>query len=1206
MISQLFTSGPFWSNPLFQSTVCIAAGLIVSLLLRRRSARAHQVLFLAMIASVAVPAMSMIVRHYELGIFVDKPAVTKFQLSEIPIVPIIREYEISSLPAIPNAYSPPAIEPEYAIPAATAVSEAKARLPLSTILIWSWIIVSTILTARLFVTFILGLRTLQRAFPLHCDKLEQALLIAKGKLGIDKPVEVLAGSTVSSPVIWCWSRRPALLVPEDSEQFEDSVDWVDMFCHEMAHWSRLDHISGLFAELIVCIFPWHPLMWWAKRRLAGLSEQACDDWVVASSRSPADYAESLLDLTPQGQLSFLPAVVGRKNGLESRVRRIIKDKCGKPSLGLCWAVVVTLIAACITIGAAFAQTRPADIDEVTEECEKLLAEEQKNELGAEEKSVFEAELLARKIELLNQQQELQAEQNQLEQLVNQLQSEKTKLRKRTESAVQLRLEQLKHLNALAHQQAEYQKQAKIIESEIQLLQHATDKAKQHHAEGLSDFVVDKHEHETRELQVQELVAELRALRAKISNIENLLQATISKLYGQTKQRSQFVQTTRDDPLQQTAERDQLAQYKRILEIESDNLKQELDFLDGLRQEELEKAKTHEQMRATLEAIDKNRHRIRSNVPSTLIGGELFWDDELAVLKKIRSDLQILADKTRLKLEECHDKKEINKLQGVLDNIDAFIKYIDGRIPDYLRSRELTKTSELSLSIQRQKLIDHRSELEERKRQIRRQIEIAPDRKDAEELLLELDQMELEMLDIENRLNAMSQQQRLQSGDKYEAKRRELLPKRRELEYLRKRVQLMLKEAPNREDAARLGASLDEIDKQIREIDFELSSPEWCAQKRKAEQTAMQKYKSEMERAKSNFNKMIKRKDHVKAELKNREAEWWAELRAFEAAIITTQRSIRDAKDVLENNQATLLQMNKEIESFRIIHTADLATDISLFNKLKTMEANRELLLKKIERDKVRLAKYQDELKAQEKLRDAYLKYKRPADTELDYDYWTPKGKAKAPAREDRWLTTPPQLPQDRDFGHRDHEFQTTTPPSQQGQDYYPWQPEEKLESRINQLQDEISRLRKEMAEMRKLMKDMVEHEKKRPKLSNFNIDKDPMDIEENRRKKPLPEIHSYPLEPGKKQPYKSPEHIDKDPMVPKLKKSPLTGLLFKQGNKENSSKRGKKQPTKPLAEIHGDPSVPEKIEPAPGENKPGEHPPDDILIELEEIEKVEP
>jgi len=866
------------------------------------------------------------------GIFVDKPAVTKSQLTEIPIVPIIREYEISSLPAIPNAYYPDAIESEYVLPATAISSDAKAKLPLSKILIWSWIIVSTILVARLFLTFIFGLRMLRRAFPLHCDKFEKALLIAKGKLGINKPVEVLAGSTVSSPVIWCWSRRPALLVSEDAEQFEDGIDWVGMFCHELAHWSRLDHISGLFSELMVCVFPWHPLMWLARRRLADLSEQACDDWVVAGSRCPADYAESLLDLSPQGQLFFLPAVVGRKNGLENRIRRIIKDKCGKPNLGLCWAVVVTLIAACITIGAAFAQTRPADIDEVKEKCEKLLTEEHKNELLAQEQELL---VQQRELDLLNQQQELGAEQKQLEQLVNQLQLEKTKLRKKTESAVQLRLEQLKHLNSLAHQQAEYQKQADIIESEIQL----TAKAKQHHGEGVPGHIPDKHEHETKQLQAQELLVELRALRAKINNIENLLQATISELYGQTTQRSQFEQITR------------------------------------------------------------------------------------------------------------------------------------------------------SKSIQRQKLIDHRSELEERKSQLKRHLEIAPEGKDAKKIRLELELIEVEILDINDRLNTISQQQRLQSEEEYEAKRKELLPKRRELEERAKHIQWQLKVAPDREDAAQLKAELDEIDKEIRDIDFELSSPEWCAEKRKAEQlAAKQQYDSNLARAK---------------------AEWLTELRAFEADVVTAKQKIIEAKNTIENDRAMLEKMEQDIEIFTNENRTNLETDIVLYNKLRTMKLNRDRLAEKIERDKRVLIKYQEELKAAVERRDIYLKYKPPADTELDWLIAQPK--AKEAVKEDKWHTKPP---------------------SQKGQPRSLLQKDEKLQNRINQLQDEISRLRREMAEMRKLMKDMVEYEKNRPKPSLYNIDKDPMDFEKNQRKKSLPEIYRYPLEPENKQPAKSLPEIHVEPSWP--------------------------------------------------------------------------
>jgi beta-lactamase regulating signal transducer with metallopeptidase domain len=1187
MISQLFTASPFWSNPLLQSTVFIAAGLMASWLLRRRSARAHQVLFLAVIAAVVVPAMSMIVRHYELGMFVDKPAVTQSHPAEIHIVPIITEYEISPLPAIPNTYSPPAIEAEYAIPAAAVVSEAKAKLPLSTILIWSWIIVSTILGVRLFITFILGLGMLRRALPMRCDKLRQALLIAKSKLGIDKPVHVLAGNTVSSPVIWCWSRRPALLVPEDAEQFEDGVDWVDMFCHELAHWSRLDHISGFFAELMVCLFPWHPLMWWAKSRLAGLSEQACDDWVVAGSRSPTDYAESLLDLSPQRQLSFLPAVVGRKNGLESRIRRIVKDKCGKPHLGLCWAVVVTLIAACITIGAAFAQRRPADIEQV-KECEKLLSNEHKHEQHAEE---HKHELLSQEQELLAKQQDLLAEEQQqldilskqlklkkleqlqLDRLGSQLQLEQSKQKEKSEdeAAMQFRMAHIKNLNSLAQQQAEYRLQADVLESEIKLLQLEQDHLNKLAAEDKPGQVLDKEENEVRKLEAEQLLAELKALRVKINNIENRLQASLSSKYVirdpllQDVTSCLYEKTTHSDPIQQTKQRDQHTQYKRILQIEADNLQQEIEFLDGLRQDELEKAETHEQMRATLEAIDNNRHRIRSNVPPTLIGGELFKDDELAVLKKLRRDLQILTDKTKLQIDDLGDKEEANKLRGDLKKIDAFIQHIDGRINS----------------------------------------------------------------------PTVWPQQRLQSRDEYEAKRKLLLPKRRELEDLRKHNQFLLKEAPSREDAARLRASLDEIDKKIRGIDFELSSPEWCGQKRKAEQTAMQKYNEEMERAKANFNLTTKRRDadydamddfdlkNRKAEqtamqkyksererakanfnlttkrrdadnamddfnLKNRESEWWAEMRAFEADVVAAKQKIIDTHQKYEDDLATLKKMQQDIEFFTIENGANLGKDISLYNKWQTMKTNRDKLRTQIEREKGVLTKYQKEFKAAVERKDTYRKYKPPAGTELDY--WMAQRKTKAPVMKgDPWNTAPPQ--QGQGFRRR-QQIQTTTPPSQQGQAYSPWlrpgekqQPGEKLQSRINQLQDEISRLRFEMSEMRKLMKDLVEQKKKQPGL--YNLYKKPTDIEENRHKKPLENIH-------------------KGPKVPKLKETPFTGLHFHQGNTENLPKLGNKLPKKPPSEILGDPPAPENIEPTPSEKKRHEHPTEEIPNEPDEIGTTEP
>ena len=136
------------------------------------------------------------------------------------------------------------------------------------------------------------------------------------------------------------------------------MDWVDVVCHELAHWRRRDHLSGLLAELAVCILPWSPFLWWAKKRVARLSEQACDDWVLAGGRTGTDYAQSLLNLSPKVQMAFLPTIIGKEKPMKERIYRIVKERYGDPRIGVRWAMAMAVIAATLTVGVALAQRRP--------------------------------------------------------------------------------------------------------------------------------------------------------------------------------------------------------------------------------------------------------------------------------------------------------------------------------------------------------------------------------------------------------------------------------------------------------------------------------------------------------------------------------------------------------------------------------------------------------------------------------------------------------------------------------------------------------------------------------------------------------------------------------------------------------------------------------------------------------------------------------
>ncbi|MHC4580280.1 MAG: secretin N-terminal domain-containing protein, partial [Planctomycetota bacterium] len=353
MISEILSVESFVLTCLWQSMVLIVVGLAASFFLRRRSSRAHQILLLSIVAAVIVPAASSLVKHYELGMFVAEPMAIQ-PLFEEPTA--AGDFSSSGPVAYDFTYEPDFVEEN---PEPVTIASQSAPLPWARIAAYGWIAVSLVLTIRLLLTFMLGVRLLGRAEPLDGEKMKRAMRSARARLGIGKDVEVRSSRAVRSPAIWCWRRRPVLLVPSAAWQSDNAVDWTAVLCHELAHWKRRDHISGLLAEIAVCILPWHLLLWWAKSRLLSLSEQACDDWVLATGQPGADYAESLLDLAPGGQMAFVPAVVSSKRGLADRVRRILKGSGGNPRTGAKWALAVSIAAGCIAVGVAFAQTRPA-------------------------------------------------------------------------------------------------------------------------------------------------------------------------------------------------------------------------------------------------------------------------------------------------------------------------------------------------------------------------------------------------------------------------------------------------------------------------------------------------------------------------------------------------------------------------------------------------------------------------------------------------------------------------------------------------------------------------------------------------------------------------------------------------------------------------------------------------------------------------------
>jgi beta-lactamase regulating signal transducer with metallopeptidase domain len=350
---------PAWDLA-WQSSAFLILGGAACAALARRPARAHRVLVLAMLAGLVTPVLCQAVRGLGWGLLASRGELT---------APGGAEAGVAARPPLAVDPGPasgmiwPLARPESAAiagrewveaPRPAAVEPARLRsspFPWTRVAAGAWAALAAALLARLGLGLGLGLRLVVRARPIEDRAIRDAAGAARRRLGLDVEPRVLESDQVRCPVVWCWCRRPVLLVPRLARDEAGTLDWQAVWTHELAHWSRRDHLASLLGEVVACLLPWNPLAWWARARLGDLSELACDDWVIASGQSAADYAESLLGLVPQARGGLALAAVSSRISLAARLRRILDDRRRVPAAGPAWtalAIAATGLAAAMT------------------------------------------------------------------------------------------------------------------------------------------------------------------------------------------------------------------------------------------------------------------------------------------------------------------------------------------------------------------------------------------------------------------------------------------------------------------------------------------------------------------------------------------------------------------------------------------------------------------------------------------------------------------------------------------------------------------------------------------------------------------------------------------------------------------------------------------------------------------------------------------
>ena len=102
-----------------------------------------------------------------------------------------------------------------------------------------------------------------------------------------------------SPVVWASPfSRPRVLLPGELWGRLDSSQQDAVIIHELAHLKRRDHWVRWLEVVVLGIYWWNPVAWWARRELERYEEEACDAWVVSSQPKAASaFAEALVATT---------------------------------------------------------------------------------------------------------------------------------------------------------------------------------------------------------------------------------------------------------------------------------------------------------------------------------------------------------------------------------------------------------------------------------------------------------------------------------------------------------------------------------------------------------------------------------------------------------------------------------------------------------------------------------------------------------------------------------------------------------------------------------------------------------------------------------------------------------------------------------------------------------------------------------------------
>ncbi len=261
-----------------------------------------------------------------------------------------------------SAFQPAIAATEAAQP---AVEPVRSSVLWPEVLVGVWLLGALLWYAVAAVRVVRFGRLLRQAEPAP-ESLQSAARRVSARFGLRRCPEICVVGARIPPLLWGSVRGAKIVLPSDLMCQLTEAEQRTLLAHDLAHFRRGDHLVRWVEGLILGIFWWHPVVWWARSRMRQAEESCCDAWVLWAFPDDAKrYAHTLLTAVEflSAVRTSLPVVasgVGHFGSLQRRLEMIVNRGLRRR---VSWLGFVSVVLAALLVLPWSAGSLPAEVAE---------------------------------------------------------------------------------------------------------------------------------------------------------------------------------------------------------------------------------------------------------------------------------------------------------------------------------------------------------------------------------------------------------------------------------------------------------------------------------------------------------------------------------------------------------------------------------------------------------------------------------------------------------------------------------------------------------------------------------------------------------------------------------------------------------------------------------------------------------------------------